>query len=288
MNQFNLKSVNKPVGDDAPAKEGTINGTPISQIDMNRLVPNIRDEKGGMDLFSKLLSENVIRLDGQVDDTMAAIFNTALMLLEADGETEVQVIINSPGGSVTAGLSMYDAMRKTKMEVTTVVSGMAASMGSILLCAGDKRLATKNARVMIHQPSGGGRGTATSTRTNQDLIEKMWDDLTQIYVDHSGTPHEVFDKLLQSGDVWLTPEQAIKIGLVDSVVKYDKQMPKTAGMKRTKARQHFNETLDDVLDFGAEQRKAAVAKLNVSNDDDKDQDQDQDQTSKPKSAPKQG
>ncbi|MGM0422942.1 MAG: ClpP family protease [Pseudomonadota bacterium] len=171
------------------------------------IVPNVRDGKGGIDLFSKLLEERVIRLDGQVDDGMAAVFVSALFLLENEKpDEEITVMINSPGGSVTAGLAMYDAMRNCSAPIKTVVSGMAASMGSILLCAGDERYATKNARVMIHQPSGGGQGTATDTHTGQKLIDKMWDDLTDIYVAHSGTPHEVWDKLLQSAEqrgVWL-------------------------------------------------------------------------------------
>ena len=123
------------------------NGVDTRDIDMNRMVPSIRDAKGGMDLFSKLLEERIIRLDGQVDDGMNAVFQTALMLLTAAGNPKrdqpIQVIINSPGGSVTAGLSMYDAIRSCgfkdskgdfqKVEIQTVVSGMAASMGSILL-----------------------------------------------------------------------------------------------------------------------------------------------------------
>lgn len=247
--------------------KSSVNGVDTKSFDSN-LVPSIRDEKGGWDIFSKLLDDRVIRLDGQVDDGMAAIFVSALHILEArDPDADITVMINSPGGSVIAGLAMYDAMRDVKCKVKTVVSGMAASMGSILLCAGDERYATKNARVMIHQPSGGGRGTATDTRTNQDLIEEMWDDLTQIYVDHSGTPHEVFDQLLRMGDIWLKPDQAKDLGLIDGVVKFKKPEPKTAGMKRSEARKHFNQEKGDVISLGKEARKQNLAQLDVSNDD---------------------
>ncbi len=242
---------------------GTING-----VDASRMVPNIRDEKGGWDLFSKLLDERIIRIDGQVDDAMASVVVSALQYLDAqEPGKEIKMYINSPGGSVIAGLAMYDAMRAIKSPVTTVVSGYAASMGSILLAGGDKRYATKNARVMIHQPSGGGRGTATDTRTNQELIEDMWDQLTQIYVDHTGVPHEVWDELLQSGDVWLNVDQAMELGLVQKVVPNEKPGPAFEGMERTKIREHFTKSVNDVLKVGRKLREEAEQKKSASNDD---------------------
>lgn len=225
----------------------------------NSLVPNMRDSKGGMDIFSKLLEQRVIRLDGQVDDGMAAIFVSALFLLEKeDPNKEITVMINSPGGSVTAGLAMYDAMRNCSAPIHTVVSGMAASMGSILLCAGDERYATKNARVMIHQPSGGRGGTATDTDTNQKLIYKMWDDLTDIYVAHSGRPHAIFDKLLQSSEqsgVWLNGKEAQQLGLVDGTMAAKKPTPYDPAKLKEKfnygGRKHFTETVPETLDLAA-------------------------------------
>ena len=237
----------------------------------NTLVPSVRDKRGGMDLFSKLLSQRIIRLDGPVDDAMAAVFVSALKILDAtpapEGQSnEITVMINSPGGSVLAGLAMYDEMQQVKSPIRTVVSGMAASMGSVLLAGGDTRFATKNARVMIHQPSGGGRGTATDTGTSQKLIDDMWDQLTQIYVDHSGVPHETFDQLLQMGDIWLKPTQAGQLGLIDGVV-LPRKTPKYAGIERKSARKHFTENVGDVLERANEERKLAKAQANTANDD---------------------
>tara|TARA_B100000686_G_C16701781_1_gene923868 strand:+ start:532 stop:1353 length:822 start_codon:yes stop_codon:yes gene_type:complete len=226
---------------------------PGADTPKNALVPNIFDEKGGMDLFTKLLKEGALRIDGQVEDGMASVFTTALFLLEEQGAPDIKVFINSPGGSVIAGLAMYDAMRNYPGKITTVVSGMAASMGSILLAAGDERLATPNARVMIHQPSGGGQGTATSTRTNQDLIEDMWDDLTNIYVAHTGVEHEVWDGLLRAGDVWLKPEKAKTLGLVQHITTPKKPAP-FANMKRKTPRAHFNQDVVPKILEQVEQR----------------------------------
>ena len=239
----------KPSYDDLPAsvKTGLSKAAwdqyePGASSPTNALVPNIFDEKGGMDLFTKLLKEGALRVDGQVEDGMASVFCTALFLLasEEQGAPDITVYINSPGGSVIAGLAMYDAMRNYPGKITTVVSGMAASMGSILLAGGDERLATPNSRVMIHQPSGGGQGTATSTRTNQDLIEDMWDDLTNIYVAHTGVEHEVWDALLRAGDVWLKPEKAKTLNLVRHITEPKKPAP-YANMKRKTPRAHFNQ-----------------------------------------------
>ena len=119
---------------------------------------------------------------------------------------------------------------------------------------------------MIHQPSGGGRGTATDTGTSQKLIDDMWDQLTQIYVDHSGVPHETFDQLLQMGDIWLKPTQAGQLGLIDGVV-LPRKTPKYAGIERKSARKHFTENVGDVLERANEERKLAKAQANTANDD---------------------
>jgi ATP-dependent Clp protease protease subunit len=240
------------------------------------IVPNIRDSKGGIDLFSKLMEERVLRLDGQVDDGMAAVFCSALFLLEKENpEKEITVMINSPGGSVTAGLGMYDAMRNCQAPIRTVVCGMAASMGSILLCAGDenRRAATPNSRVMIHQPSGGGQGTATDTHTGQKLIDQMWDDLTDIYVAHSGTPHEVWDKLLQSAEqrgVWLSPSDSEALGLVDKTIRANKKTPYDPQKIKEEfnygGRKHFTESIGDILKVADDHRQKRAS----SNDDQPD------------------
>lgn len=237
------------------------------------LVPSVRDKKGGLDLFSKMLEQRVIRLDGQVDDGMNAIFQAAIMTLtdksNPNRDAPIQVIINSPGGSVTAGLAMYDLMRSVDCEIHTVVSGMAASMGSILLCAGDKRFATPSSWVMIHQPSGGGRGTNTDRKTMQDWGDNLWDRLTDIYVGHSGVPHEVWDELLTQAEqagVWLNSENASILNLVDGVVRHKKPLPYADVLKkgyndkgeRVNPREHFNErVVPGVLKKVAQQRKAS-------------------------------
>lgn len=244
----------------------------------NALVPSIRDKKGGLDLFSKMLEQRVIRLDGQVDDGMAAIFQATLMVLTDDSNPEkdkpIQVIINSPGGSVTAGLAMYDAMRSVDAPIETVVSGLAASMGSILLCAGDKRYTTPSSWVMIHQPSGGSRGTNTDRKTMQDWGDNLWDRLTDIYVGHSGVPHEIWDELLTQAEqagVWLNAENSKKLGLVDGTVRHKKPMPFADVVRRgyndkgerVSPREHFNErVVPGALERAEQARKQQLTKAN--------------------------
>lgn len=264
----------------------------------NALVPSIRDKKGGLDLFSKMLEQRVIRLDGQVDDGMAAIFQTAIMLLtdpEAGGSDKpIQVIINSPGGSVTAGLAMYDTMRSVDAPIETVVSGMAASMGSILACAGDKRFITPSSWIMIHQPSGGSRGTNTDRKTMQDWGDNLWDRLTDIYVGHSGVPHEIWDELLTQAEqagVWLNAENSKKLGLVDGTVRHKKPMPFADVVRkgyndkgdRVNPREHFNDrVVPGALERADKIRKQQFTKAN----DDKPQ-SDQKPAPKKSEGPKQ-
>lgn len=190
--------------------------TPVA----NRMMPTVTEsDNSRWDLFSLLMKNRIIRLDGGVDDGMAAIACASLMFLWGQNKDEkIKVLINSPGGSVLAGLAIYDTMRDITCPIETQVYGLAASMGSILLVAGDKRLASNNSWVMLHQPlSGGGdRSQQTDILINADLITELREQLTNVYVRHTGLNHEFWDIVLER-DTWLTGEQAKAIGFVDAV-----------------------------------------------------------------------
>jgi ATP-dependent Clp protease protease subunit len=192
-------------------------------VEANRIMPTVTEVDGGRerayDLFSLLMKKRIVRLDGQVDDGMAAIACASLMFLWATQPDEpVKVMINSPGGSVLAGLAIYDTMRDITCPVQTQVYGLAASMGSILLVAGDQKLASNNAWIMLHQPlSGGGKSTQqTDIEINAQLITDLREQLTNIYVRHTGLNHDFWDHVLER-DTWLTAQQAKAIGFVDDV-----------------------------------------------------------------------
>jgi len=238
----------------------------------NTMVPQVVDEKKAWDIFSKLLDENVLRLDGQVNDGMAAVACASLMFLSIrDPDKEIKIMINSPGGSVYAGLAIYDTMRMIPNPIHTQVFGMAASMGSLLLAGGDIRSASANARIMIHQPLGGnGQSTqATDMRISADSIEDCWEQLSQIYVNHTGVPHEHWDKLLRR-DHWLNVEQAKELGLVQHTlpVPEHKKAP-FEGLSRVAPRTSFNEEAKDLREAAKKSRIAnekAVQKANDNGD----------------------
>ncbi|MEZ0259762.1 MAG: ClpP family protease [Alphaproteobacteria bacterium] len=198
----------------------------------NRMVPTVTEvENGrerGYDLFSLLMKQRVVLLEGQVDDAMASIACASLLYLksEASGRPDdpITVHVNSPGGSVLAGLAIYDTMRSIKPEITTIGYGMQASMGSILLVAGDHRKMTRNSKYMIHQPlSGGGERTQqTDILLNADLITRLREDLTDIYVRHTGLNHKYWDIVLER-DTWLTAEQAKKMGVIEEIIVGDRK-----------------------------------------------------------------
>ena len=256
----------------ANGQKGSVNGQTMA----GGLVPSIDTDKGRNDLFSHLMSERIIRLDGPVDDTMAAIFCSQLDALEAsDSGKEIKVYINSPGGSVTAGLAMYDKMRSINSPISTIVSGLAASMGSILSVAGDKRFMTPNAYIMIHQPSGGGRGTATDTGLGQEVINDMWDRLTDIYVAHTGIPHQFWNEILtraEQNGYWINAEDGLGSGYVHNVIQpkkttpYDpKEVAKTTGYNgRPSRHEELKETFDKFRDYRS--NHLSPSKANDNND----------------------
>lgn len=211
-------------------------------------IPSVTESKNGMmrqwDIFSRLLEQRIVRLDGPVDDGMAAVAQSAIMWLEkTNPDEEIKVVINSPGGSVYAGMAIYDTMRMTSCPIRTQVWGMAASMGSLLLSGGDIREAAPNARIMIHQPLGGtgNRTQETDMVIAAKSIAECREMLTQIYVDHSGLDHEAVDWLIER-DNWLTPQEAKELNLIDEVMEPSaKKTPKFAGIERSRDRQEITE-----------------------------------------------
>jgi ATP-dependent Clp protease protease subunit len=174
------------------------------------------------DIYSRLLKDRVILLEGEVHDQMSNLIVAQLLFLESeDPEKEIFLYINSPGGSVTAGMAMYDTMQFIKCPITTIVMGQACSMGSLLAQAGSpgKRLILPNARHMIHQPSGGARGQATDMLIQVNEILEMKKNLTNIYVKHN-SKGKTFDELAKDmeRDNFMSAQEAVEYGLADEVV----------------------------------------------------------------------
>tara|TARA_R110000751_G_scaffold146094_7_gene249861 strand:+ start:91483 stop:92076 length:594 start_codon:yes stop_codon:yes gene_type:complete len=172
------------------------------------------------DIFSRLLKERIIFITGPVEDNMAMLVCAQLLFLEADNpKKEISIYINSPGGVVTAGMAIYDTMQFVKPAVSTLCMGQAASMGSLLLCAGhkDMRFVTPNSRIMVHQPSGGFQGQASDIERHAQDIIKMKRRLNEIYVTHTGQDYETIENTLDR-DHFLTAEEAKDFGIVDRVI----------------------------------------------------------------------
>ena len=187
------------------------------------LVPMVVEQTSrgerAFDIFSRLLKERVIFLNGPVEDGMSALICAQLLYLEAENpKKEIQMYINSPGGVVTSGLAIYDTMQYIKSPVVTLCMGMAASMGSFLLMAGapGQRISLPNARIMVHQPSGGYSGKASDIERHAEDIVKTKRRLNEIYAKHTGrTYEEVEDKL--DRDTFMTPDEAKEWGMIDLV-----------------------------------------------------------------------
>lgn len=183
-----------------------------------RATDNIR----GYDVFSRLLRDRIIFLNGPVEDNMAASISAQLLFLESENpKKEIAMYINSPGGVVTSGMAIYDTMQYVKCPITTVCIGQAASMGSLLLCAGAEgmRIALPNARIMVHQPSGGFRGQASDIERHAKDILAMKKRLNEIYVKHTGQKYATIEKTLDR-DHFMTAAEAKKFGLVDQVIAH--------------------------------------------------------------------
>ena len=198
----------------------------MSALDTNDLgmVPIVIETSGrgerAYDIFSRLLKERIIFLVGPVNDAVASLVCAQLLFLESENPgKDISFYINSPGGIVTSGLAIYDTMQYIRCDVATVCIGQAASMGSLLLCAGakGKRISLPNSRIMIHQPSGGAQGQATDIEIQAREILALRSRLNQIYVKHTGQPIDVIEAAVER-DKFLSPEEAKAFGLIDEVV----------------------------------------------------------------------
>ena len=199
------------------------------------LVPYVVEESSrgerSYDIFSRLLKDRIIFLDEEVNDVSAGLVVAQLLFLESeDPDKDINLYINSPGGSVTAGMAIYDTMQYVQPDVVTVATGMAASMGQFLLSSGakGKRYITPHARVLMHQPLGGAGGSATEIRINADLIISMKQQLAEITAANTG--HSV-EQIIADGDRdhWYTAQEALEYGFVDHIVKSASEISKQNG-----------------------------------------------------------
>ena len=191
---------------------------------MSMLIPMVVEQTSrgerSYDIYSRLLKDRVLFLGGQVDDNLANLVIAQLLFLESeDPDKDIHLYINSPGGSVTAGLAIYDTMQYIKCDIETICIGMAASMGSFLLSGGTKgkRLALPNAEIMIHQPSGGARGQATEIQIAAEHILKTRQKLNEILAENTGQPLDVI-RVDTERDNFMTAQEAKEYGLIDEVI----------------------------------------------------------------------
>jgi ATP-dependent Clp protease, protease subunit len=191
----------------------------------NYYVPMVVEQSArgerGYDIWSRLLKERIIFLNGPIEDNVAGLICAQLLYLEAENPTkDIWFYINSPGGVVTSGMAIYDTMHYVRPQISTLVFGQAASAGSLLLMAGEKgkRFALPNARVMIHQPSGGAQGQATDIEIQAREILSTRARLNQMYADHTGKAIEVIEHAMER-DKFFTPQEAKDFGLIDDVLE---------------------------------------------------------------------
>lgn len=205
-------------------KHHGINSTYVDGYIESSLTPYIIEERqlnvAQMDVFSRLMMDRIIFLGTGINDQIANIITAQLLFLESvDAKKDIQIYLNSPGGSVYAGLGIYDTMQYIAPDVATICTGMAASMGAVLLCAGaeGKRSALKHSRVMIHQPLGGAQGQASDIEITAREIQKLKKELYEIIAHHSKQP---YDKVWEDSDrdYWMIAEEAKEYGMVDEVL----------------------------------------------------------------------
>ena len=197
--------------------------------DVNYISPSILEERQlnvtQMDVFSRLMMDRIIFLGTQVDDYTANVIQAQLLYLDSsDPGKDISIYLNTPGGSVYAGLGIYDTMQFISSDVATICTGMAASMGAVLLVAGaeGKRSALKHSRVMIHQPMGGAQGQASDIEITAREIQKLKKELYQIIADHS---HNTFERIEKDSDrdYWMTADEALEYGMIDKVLFNEKK-----------------------------------------------------------------
>ena len=200
----------------------------------NQLVPMVVEQTNrgerAYDIYSRLLKERIIFITGPIEDGMAALVVAQLLFLEAENpKKEISIYINSPGGMVTSGLAIYDTMQFVRPPVSTLCVGQAASMGSLLLAAGQKgqRFALPNVRILVHQPKGGFEGQATDIMLHAQEILNLKRRLNEIYMKHTGQPLQKIEDVLER-DYFMTAEMAKDFGLVDKVIDKRPEMPPLA------------------------------------------------------------
>lgn len=184
-----------------------------------QVIENTSRGERGFDIYSRLLRERIIFLTGPVEDHMASVIIAQLLFLESENpKKEVSMYINSPGGVVTAGMAIYDTMQFIRPKISTLCVGQAASMGSLLLAAGDPgmRFALPNARIMVHQPSGGFQGQASDILRHAEDIMKIKKRLNEVYVKHTGRDYDTIERTLDR-DHFMSAEEAREFGIVDQV-----------------------------------------------------------------------
>ena len=189
------------------------------------LVPMVLVREGNqeraMDLHSRLLEDRIVKVTGPIEPVMADIIISELLYLESEDPTaDIFMYINSPGGEVTSGMAIYDVMHYIKPDICTIVNGLAASMGSVLLMAGakGKRMALPNAEIMIHQPSGGSQGKASDMEISWEHMKLTKEKMHDLYVKHTGQDLDTVMTALDR-DTWFTPEKAKEFGIIDQVIK---------------------------------------------------------------------
>ena len=197
--------------------------------DVNYISPSILEERQlnvtQMDVFSRLMMDRIIFLGTQVDDYTANVIQAQLLYLDSsDPGKDISIYLNTPGGSVYAGLGIYDTMQFISSDVATICTGMAASMGAVLMVAGaeGKRSALKHSRIMIHQPMGGAQGQASDIEITAREIQKLKKELYTIIADHSHNPYERVEKD-SDRDYWMTAEEALEYGMIDKVLFNEKK-----------------------------------------------------------------
>ena len=198
----------------------------------DRLIPMVIEQtpqgERSFDIFSRLLKERIIFLTGQVEDELASLVCAQLLFLEAeDPDKDIYMYINSPGGVITSGMAIYDTMRYVSCDINTLCIGQACSMGSFLLAGGTKgkRFSLPNSQIMIHQPSGGAQGKASDIEIQAKLILDMRRRLNQIYSQNTGQKLSVIEKAMDR-DNFMTPDEALKFGLIDHIVTNRKEVTK--------------------------------------------------------------
>ena len=198
--------------------QGQFTRDPVTGALVPVVIENTSRGERSFDIFSRLLRERIVFITGEVEDHMASLIVAQLLFLESENSQDISMYINSPGGVVTAGMAIHDTMQYIKPKVRTVCVGQAASMGSFLLAAGEPgmRVALPNARIMVHQPSGGARGMASDIEIQAREILRLRKRMHELYAKYTGKPEEEIEKAMDR-DTFLEADEAMAFGIVDKV-----------------------------------------------------------------------